>query len=283
VGASPTGNSYLDSFKRCRRKFYYRHVRGLETKGRSIALDVGTLFHEGLALMVEKNQADTLQHMRDFWSNEMAEGYSDQEPLTLALYLVQSYMDVYDKDPFTSLVEEHEFSYLIDNKYSYTGKCDRIVRGPEDRLYVMEHKTTGFAISMYMRNFYLAPQITGYYIGAVEAVKSMSGEGISGIILNVCQKPRKNKRGYGSPQFGRELFTRTPEQVSEFLSSTAQVFQAIDECAVESAEKGKEAYYRCEHECFSFNRACEYIELCRYGEDEHLIEATFNVNSEGLV
>jgi len=288
MGASASGNSYLTTFKRCRRKFYWSNVRGLKPKGRAPALDIGTLVHEGLALLPYHGLDEAVDHMMNVYegipdhpeySEGMAHAYDDDKVIDMAVVLLKGYKEAYATDPFTPLVEEHEFSLSLVNR-AYTGKIDKIVRGPGDKLYVMEHKTTGLNPSAYLRTFYLDPQISGYYLGAVKALHSLNnGEGLAGVVVDLLTKPRMNKGGWGKHEYVRDVFTRSPAQLNDFILSTARVFDAIDQCAEEAAviEDPKEAYYRCEHECFSFNRACAYLDLCRYGESPEIIEAEFTV------
>jgi len=283
MGASASGNSYLDVFKRCPRKFYYAHVLKLKPKGRALPLDTGTLVHEGLAVLGHHGIDAAEAQIKKVWKEEMedywaANEYGDQTTaLDVALLLVQGYAVEHATSPFIPLVDEFEFAFTLPSGATYTGKLDRLVKGPEGRVYVMEHKTTALNPTQYFKSFFLNPQITGYYIGATEATPDSLP--ISGVIVDVLLKPRKKKAGGFSPltenNFAQELFTRTPMQIEEFITNTDQVFQEIERCGTT-----KSNFYRCENECYSFFKACPYLDLCMYGDDEHLMETSFDHPTE---
>lgn len=282
MGASPSGNSYLDSFKRCRRKFYYSHIMKLEPKGRALALDIGTLVHEGLAVLQSGGIAKADEKMLSVWAKDMEEYWAPNEygdshtAIDMAMNLVQAYDIEYTTDPFTALVDEFEFAFKLPSGHTYTGKTDRLVKDPGGRIFVMEHKTTGLAPSMYLRTFFLNPQITGYYIGAAEALPPDMA--ISGVIVDLLVKPRKGKKGFSAlteKNFVRDIFVRTEEHVESFLANTSRIFTEIDKC-----EGKKERFYQCEHECFSFNKPCPFLDLCTYGDDEGLIQQNYTRKEE---
>lgn len=276
MGATASGNSYLSIFKRCRRKFYFRHVRRLVGKDRSPALDIGTLCHTALQVLPHAGLDKALLAMELQWKEEMEEDWEDNcQVLDLAVVLIKGYAQEYSNDPFTSIMDEFEFSFNI-SPYVYTGKIDRIVRGPDGNFYVMEHKTSGEVPSVHLRRFFNDPQITGYYIGAQQALKNLGGAKLAGVIVDGLYKPRAKKDGSYPPitekNFVREVFTRSVEQVEEFLSNTEEVFKQISQAA-----GSIEAYYKCEGACFDFFRPCEYLDLCKFGIDERVINAKFDI------
>lgn len=285
MGASASGNSYIGVFKACRRKFYLRHVRGLVGKRRSKNLDVGTLCHTALEVLPHVGLEKALHRMENQWATEMVEGYDDDDPLILARLLINGYDECYRVDPFTSIISEFEFSFKI-GPYIYTGKIDKIVQGADGAYYVMDHKTSGLAPSMHMRMYFNDPQLTGYYIGAREALKSIGvTSGLSGVIVDGLYKPRKNKGGYGTPQYVREIFMRDATQVSEFLTNTKEIFEQIKHCngtqaLVDKSVASGEIYRgwtKNEGNCWSFMQPCSFMDLCRYGMDEKLIEIQFDI------
>lgn len=281
MGASASGNSYIGVFKACHRKFYFRHVRGLVGKRRSKNLDVGTLCHTALEVLPHVGLEKALIKMDIQWTDEMVEGYDDDDPLFLARLLINGYDECYRVDPFTSVVDEFEFSFAI-GPYTYTGKIDRIVQGQDGAYYVMDHKTSGLAPSTHMRMYFNDPQLTGYYIGAAEALKSIGvTSGLSGVIVDGLYKPRKNKGGYGTPQYVREIFMRDADQVTAFLENTEQIFNEIASCnAGQNLTTGltpNRGWTKNEGNCWSFMQPCSFMDLCRYGMDEKLIEIQFDV------
>lgn len=140
----------------------------------------------------------------------------------------------------------------------FKGKTDAIIM-LRNVIWLLEHKTTALAYSLYVRQFQLADQPTGYIYGIWKSI----GLKPHGFILNVIQKPNKRVREINpfNIEIDREPFLRTDEDLARFEREAIQLATDYEHAVVEKA------MYMNTSSCHNWNRACYFLDVClNHGE-----------------
>ncbi len=200
--------SRMKSFRACARKHYYEFVLGRRPLVESAALSFGTVMHAALEA---------------WWSAGPETG------LGLAMRSLPADLDPYDRARaqamltgydvawsdrgFEALAIEREFALPLINPvtgaksrtWELAGKIDLIARGPDGRVWVIEHKTSSEEIgagSAYRARLTLDGQVSQYIEGAAAL-----GYDVAGVIYDVLRKP------------GIEPLKATPEDKRHYTKS----------------------------------------------------------------
>lgn len=198
-------SSRLRVFRRCRREHHLRYVLG-RTSAASKAQDFGALVHLGLEAWWKGEQqgAEALAALGDAIGDFPS-------PLVLALSAMRAaaeQVDPYDlaraeamlvgydcrwgHERYEVLAVEAEFRATLpalpfEAPQRLGGKLDALVRTPDGRVLIVEHKTSSEDISTgsaYWARLRLDGQVSLYYLGA-EAL----GYEVAGVLYDVLGKP----------------------------------------------------------------------------------------------
>lgn len=265
---------------------------GLLPKAVSSAISIGVLTHKAL----ERLQSDGVEvaladAKAEFETQVAAYPNSDFEGVwDMTEHLVRGYRQRYAQDDMVELQAEFEFKVILTDeeghKWPYTGRVDNIVmlKNRPEALFVKETKTTGFAPSQFLQRFTMSSQITGYLLGA-QTVKLPAP--VKGVIVDAIFRPRRRKDGtigmLSDNSFVREAFFRSPTEIVDFIKDTTRTFKEIDSLRKEPTEAestdatkwSKNTEY-----CYHWGRPCEYLDLCKYGHSEELVESLFTKEVE---
>jgi hypothetical protein len=292
----------LDNTKRscsaqCKRKFYWQHIRGLQPEFGSTALRFGSTWHailEGYYTAVKENgwvkDGDALHTALEFgqkeWEKE-SDGrvfYDDYRTLENAMKLFFEYVNHYhydmgmldviapekvfrcpmeltpaDKTLFPALTELKELFF--------TGQIDMQLELNGSK-WIMEHKTTGQALTYQTQRLNRSAQIKGYS-WASERVLGFRPEGCLVSFAHITS--RKKKDGdYGKLSMD---FARTPQVFSTpDLEQWRQSFLA--EANALLLEYRRDLWPCNDDQCYQFG-ACPYISLCEQNRplDEVITDA----------
>lgn len=191
-------NSCLACHRTCPRKYKFQYELGVRPEKTSQALRMGSNVHAGLdmlAMGIELQKVlDTVLAQYESvpaWADAhewMTEGYTVQR-------LVHAYAMRYEHENFEIVETEMPFFVKIENpetgkptpSFTLAGKIDKIVRLPDGRLAILEHKTTSDSIdenSDYWNKLRLDMQISLYLLAARQ-----EGYEIGTIIYDVIRKP----------------------------------------------------------------------------------------------
>lgn len=183
-------NSKRSQFATCPRKYYYSYERNLRPNQGSTALRYGIMWHAGLDAFynyISKNGwlhngealEAAIKAFKDSWEEE-SEGrtfYDDYRTLENCIQSFISYIAHFSYDegilkvvkterPFKlkmelSSEETEYFPLLTQEGLAFTGKVDAeiLLTG---RLWQLEHKTTGQALSIQKKRIHKSPQLIGY-------------------------------------------------------------------------------------------------------------------------
>jgi len=217
----------------CWRKYYYAMIIGYRSKGESVHLKFGILYHSSLERFdryrAEGSSFDEAQSKMVKWALEETWGpdgpwETDHEKKTRET-LIRSiiwYTEHYKDDPAKTVIladgqpaVELTFQLRLDFKipgtdqfYVVGGHTDRLVELAGD-LYTTDRKTTGSGLSSYYFAQYKPDaQMTIYTL----AGKVVHKQPIKGVLIDAAQIL------IGSTAFQRGLTYRTDEELQEFIT-----------------------------------------------------------------
>lgn len=265
--ATPTGNSYLSVFQVCRKKWFWKNILNLQPKELEKTLETGSAVHIGL----EEWEKSHLSELALDKAKAYLESSNMIQEWDITEACLKAYFLKFQNSPFQMVIPEFETSIKI-GPWSYTMKIDGI--GILDKhFYILEHKTSGMSPSIFFRKFQVDRQVSGYILGAQEHCPDKE---IIGVFINGIFKPQRRKTGLTEAKIERELILRTPFQLEVFKSDTIAIFEELEEAKAHYVMNGSTSlFYQNTNACSDFNRVCEYMDLCKYGPKEEIIQALF--------
>lgn len=282
----PTEPLSIDNTKRstangCLRKYYYKHIAGIEPTQGSTALRYGICWHEAMdafySYIAEHGWTKDGKALEaailsaraewDYYSSKQTfiEDYRNIENLMKSLL---QYISTFSFDEGMLQVRESEgvFSIPIEptqeelqlypflKPFNFTGiiDLDVILSGSN---WIIDHKTTGKSISMVSNTLHRSPQFKGYTFAAEKKLK----ERIEGFLVVIHHlSARKRKTGeYGEPSID---FSRVPQIY------TSQDITAWKHSLLETANRIHLAHATGnfpmqDDTCYTFGQ-CTYSQLC---------------------
>ena len=264
--------SHMKVFLLCQRKYGWYRIQGLEPVGRRSAPEIGTAVHAGLAVLHAEN--GTLEAALQTAQAKLAEragpssAFEDKD-LDEAAAIVQRLLPAYAT--FWGAREEMwapidaEIQFLVE-----VGTNTGIfLRGRADNLstmmngiYLVDYKTAAKMDPRDLLKYELDLQLTAYIYGISKQLTADSlatgGEPIvvQGAIIDVLVKTQV-------PQFARETYTRTEEELAEFEAEFIEYGQRIRAQLerVEAGENWKTVFPKNTEACFHFG-TCAFRDLC---------------------
>jgi len=170
--------SSMSCAKTCLRMYRFRYVLGLRKQVVDTPLYVGKMFHEGL----EKKEIPKKPENPDWLGLEGdwdADKYKFDCDYQLACAMVNAYLEYWSDDAVETIKAEWEFKNPIGNPetsgssrtFDTAGKIDKIVKLPDGRIAIMEHKTTSDDLDpegAYWRKLRMDQQISHYFLAIQE-------------------------------------------------------------------------------------------------------------------
>jgi hypothetical protein len=182
--------SRMKAFRACARQHHYAYVLGRRPLTESAALSFGTVMHAALEAWWSTGPAGALelalQHLPE-----------NLDPYTRARAeaMLFGYDVAWGDKGFEALAIEKEFKLPLINPdtgarsrtWELAGKIDVIARGPDGRVWVIEHKTSSEDIGLggaYRARLTLDGQVSQY----IEGTHAL-GYDVAGVIYDVLKKP----------------------------------------------------------------------------------------------
>lgn len=183
-------SSRLKSYRACPRQHFYAHVQGYRPTHEPPAMAFGTTMHEALGAWWTAGRATAFELALEHLPSTM-----DPYALARAEAMLAGYHAFWVDEGFEALEVEKEFRLPLLNPetgaasrtWRLVGKVDAIVRGPDGRVWVLEHKTTSEDASPgspYRQRLALDGQVSQYVEGAAAL-----GFDIAGVLYDVLVKP----------------------------------------------------------------------------------------------
>ena len=260
----------IDCFQTCRKKYYWQMVRHLQTKTKSNALLFGGEIHDALDLHYTVGNEAALRHFGETFKNREGDELRTVEN---GLKMLEWYGKVYRHEPF-KVLGKPELGFVFPlGDILWGGRMDLPVLWNGD-LWIVEHKTTSILRGNYFNQFELDKQVTGYIMGA----EAFLGKKCYGCLINAMQPWKELKRPTYKSKKPEEHFVRCPVTRSKALKErfTLNVNRIVRD--ILWCEENNE-FYEAEKKdiCFNYNYNCPYLDLCKYGEDERLVEKEYTV------
>ncbi len=182
--------SRMKSFRSCARQHYYAFVLGRRPIAESAALSFGTAVHAALEAWWSTGPAGALA----LAMQHLPEGM-DPFVRARAEAMLIGYDVAWRDRGFEALAIEKQFTLPLINPdtgarsrtWELAGKVDVIARGPDGRVWVIEHKTSSEDIGAggaYRARLTLDGQVSQYIEGA-----NALGYAVAGVIYDVLRKP----------------------------------------------------------------------------------------------
>lgn len=303
-------NTMLSSWRSCRRKFYFSHIRHWRSQGFSYGsrkLVFGLAWHEAMDKIWAKfmqDDADRLEPLHEeafiaFLDCWVAEGGPSMEDIESdpeeyekylphlpqrAIPMLRAYIRTYEsflhsieilaiEQPFALPITTYEGRQLY-----YTGRMDKIYLH-NGLIYCMEHKTTGWYgrsngfNNQFINSFYPNSQVDGYLVALQKLFPQYT---LGGVNIDATLVHKSHLANLIIPQ------TRAPAMLDVFLydaiSDTVDIFREISrmEAMEENLNEGHlypymPAFPRNTKACFEYMSPCPFLDTCRYKPNPHLI------------
>ena len=281
-------NTRLTEFKSCPRKYYFRHVMGWVPDKRRTPLIFGSAWHKAM----EEVWADTCVHrvrdkgqvlrggLKAFMTEWQAHGmpevlsYDEEQnfaPRTpgVAHEMLANYIDkrwLMMISPETELLHvEKSFKVALNPERTrfYVGLIDKIIM-QRGRIYSIEHKTTtayrkgGPFRDIFTDSFSPNSQVDGYAfalhilfpgrVGGIWVDAALVHKSEDGVMIIPVERQREQLDGW--------LW-----ETHYWISNIAQNMTLLAD--VKPEDRYMHAFPKQTGNCFNFNAACEYIDLCK--------------------
>lgn len=255
-------HSEVDTYLLCRRKHYYGYTKSLQRVRESAALAMGTAGHKVLEVfytaILNKKSFQEAWAEADAIAGELAPTVPTP---TGRANIFDTLFDLYfPNEPFVNkgyeiLAVEKEFNleYDTENQLSYPFVVDLIVRSPEGKTIVVDHK--------FVYDFYnyeasiMQPQIPKY-IGALRALNYKIDYGMYNMV-----RTRKLKE----PDFESMCQTLNikpePERVTQVFKEQIAVANEIQNIKAMPEEDQSNTAYRVANKMVC--QSCSFLDICR--------------------
>lgn len=233
-------NSKRSQFVTCPRKYYYSYERNLRPSQGSTALKYGITWHAGMDAFYNyikengwthdgKAVETALEAAKTTWEEESSKQtyYNDYRTLENFVQSLMAYISHFNYDegmlevvkterPFKLKMnlfpkEEEYFPLLNQEGLAFTGKIDAeiLLNG---RLWQLEHKTTGQAISVQKKRLHRSPQLIGYAYAGLRLNPEDPPEGGLVVLHHLSAYKSKVTGEYGKAKI---QFERIPQMYTE--------------------------------------------------------------------
>lgn len=207
-------NSQAKSFLECPAKWQERYHFNLQPKRDSQSLNFGTRMHQLLEQRHKRMQGAEIPVFPALESDEL----EDEAQEMFALYEAS-----YPVEPFEVVAVEQYFEVPLNDKHTYHGEFDAVVRGQSGRLFLFETKTESRSSKANLPEQWQSRSQVGLYVWAAE---QLYHEALGGIILNVLT--RRSPKGQVQCSFRRDNLERTEWQKREARENIIWIADQIE-------------------------------------------------------
>jgi len=291
--------SKLQTWLQCRRKYYWKYIRGLEPKRLHTPFLVGKAVHLGLSLFYEKELTEkeifhkVQNHVEDILSSsfitpEDAPNIEKQKAIIIGM--LKGYFKQYSNENIRPIANELHIEHPITLNVTFHGIVDLLYKDITDNtLWIMDHKTRSTITKQAVEMVPMDMQTQMYRWLVRKALKKI----VHGVNFNLIRKPsikiKKNEttaeflerivKDYDqrAPEFfyrekvlySRETAEATLNDVQEIIKQMVTIYALHSFSAPDLIN----SYPRTTAACWTYNSRCPYWELCRYGEKPHRLLA----------
>lgn len=249
----------LSTFLRCRKRYYWRFVRGLVGKQPQTAPEFGKAIHKALDTWYKTH--DPVQTITTFNTNFIENPADEKRTIRVGEKLLHLYMEKYAHEGFKILATELPFCVPIKDKgFNLIGRIDKILDW-DGACYVMDHKTT----SRLGYEFFYKIKPNMQFDGYIWAARQLGYPTCSGIVLDallvakgLCIPAQLAKL----QPLGRDHSTRTDKELEDYINKICFIVEDIRKCY----ETG--VWYENTESCCDFI-SCPYRTICKEEKSLH--------------
>jgi hypothetical protein len=263
--------SSLKEYNNCRRLFGWTRLENLAPPDRRSALEIGTAIHKGLGVLHAGQSIDDAVNVAKASLEEAAgplRAFADKD-LAEANAIVERVLPAYYEhwanagELWTPLGQEIQALVEVGEGTNVwlRMKADNLST-VHDALYIVDYKTAGRMDPRDLLKYEMDMQISAYLDGLTKQLSqdSMARGGpaviVRGAIIDVLVKTKV-------PQFARETYTRSYEELMEFEAEFVEYAKEIRRAyaRVASGENWKIVFPRNTEHCFRYG-TCAFRDLC---------------------
>lgn len=272
TGPSRRGFHRLQLAAECLQRYAWSHripkdptpapegIKSSEPK--SPALARGSLMHLALAQHYARIKAKQEGTPVDAWCEPeeavrlIAKLEKCEEHVDDILKTYEAYQDRFwgDEQEFRVIGVEMLQETMIADKYLFTGRFDLIIEDMVGRIWVIDHKSTGF-IKAAQKEFYA---VSGQLIGYGHMAREKYGAKYAGMKVNLVQVGQK-------PAFERINLSRSPFLEQNFVQFVVDTEESIERMDASGRNFDNWPKAMNEMTCYGRYGACNFIEWCKHG------------------
>lgn len=213
----------------------------------------GDLIHEGMRIWYRT--FDPMTAMQAIIDKPYTDDDTDYRTKEKAIDLFGKYLSHYGKDEHWKVIfTETPFEVVdVEDDFKWGGKIDLVVRW-NDRLWIVDHKTTSVFDRNWWLQFFPDMQTGGY----VWAASKLHGEPIYGAIINMLQVSNVKKEKPLNELFQRKWYIYEPHEIDEWKRQARRVYHRIAAC--EEADDFPPDWHACTLRKYG---ACSWYDYCR--------------------
>lgn len=259
----------MASFMTCRRKYYYRMVRGLAGKVPQTAPDFGKAIHKGLdSWYGDKDVEKAVKVFRENFTEQEDDG---KRTFKMGEWILKNYHNAYQDQPFKVLQTEKEFCIPLGNGNNLIGRIDKIIEW-DGVTWVMDHKTTSQLGPQFMKMHTPNLQFDGY----TWAAHRMGYTNCQGVLVDAILVAKglldSTSKAKLSP-LARDFAVRTNEDMGEYVKNVWAIQKDINMCEMEDV-------WTPNFDACTYYGECPYRRVCKEPVDlrERVIEMDYVVD-----
>lgn len=273
-GPSASGYHFIQAYQNCKRKFYYTYVQGLEGKYRSPAILFGTAAHVGMEAWYTEHKnksaiskkvkfatdaaiADLEAHRDQYYDLSKFEVHKRQIKDTFQQYGLE-----YHQEDFYIMAIEESSEVELDYGDIFTGRLDLVVKQFDGRIMIYDHKFTSWSLNNFKRSVQASDQATAYTKLWNEKHPDQRA---SGVVFNLIRNYQ------GSISFLRVPVYRAQEDVETFSREASENLRDLSQRVIDP----QATWPKNTDQCFAYNQACPFLELCQGVKFSGLIGTKF--------
>ncbi len=272
TGPSRRGFHRLQLAAECLQRYAWSHKIPKEPSGphegtkapesKSPALIRGSLIHLALAQHYSRIKAKQQGTPVDEWVEPeeavklIAKYENAEEHVDDILKTYEAYQDRFwaDEQEFKVLGVEMLQETMIDGRYLFTGRFDLVIEDLVGRVFVIDHKSTGF-IKAAQKEFYA---VSGQLIGYGHMARERYGNKYAGMKVNLVQVGQK-------PAFERINLSRSPFLEQNYVQFVVDTEESIERMEASGLKFDNWPKAMNEMTCYGRYGACNFIEWCKHG------------------
>ena len=273
---SDSGYHFVQDYRKCKKYFYHKYINMLEGIDTAPSLLFGSAMHAAMETWYELLKIGKPVHVRvqgaierfEKEINEVRDKYSYEDTFSQdverGITILRAYGLQYSNENWLVLAIEEDVEYQFDSGDKMTGRVDLVVKSSEGRVYLVDHKFTGWSMSNVIKSHQNSDQATAYKM--MWDHKHLENP-LNACIFNICRCYK------GATDFHQLAIARTRQDVEEFkLDINSEYIEIANRVSDPNARWPKNT-----DRCMDYNRPCDYLPLCQGSNFDGLIGVKYKV------